>query len=263
MTSVLILAGSRREGCQLCLDAEVPSKALIPLGGVRMVDHMLRSLRDCPSLDGDIWISGLDVGALGKGAPADLQDFVKRIKPTAVGDGPAAATVAALDAGVQTPLLVTTCDHPLLTPEMISYVIEGAESDGCDLAVGLATRSVIQKAYPETKRTYLPLKPEGYSGCNLFLVRNKNGRKALDFWRSIGRDRKHPWKLARHLSYGTLFRMLLGRLNLDHAFAFGSRRVNAGVCPVIIPIAEAAIDVDKPSDLELVSSILAKAGKNG
>lgn len=259
MTSVLILAGSRQEDCPICIDANVSSKALVPLGGVRMIDHMLRSLRDTPSLSGDIWISGLSHPLLTKDAPADLKDFIQRIRPGCIGDNPASAILAVLEAGAETPLLITTCDHPLLTPAMISCLIDGADEHDCDFAVGLATRSVIEKAYPKTKRTYVPLMREGYSGCNLFLVRKAQGRRAVNFWRDIASDRKKPWKLARHLSTGTLLRMLIGRLDLESVFALGSKRVNADLCPIVIPIAEAAIDVDKPSDLDLVSTILAKA----
>ena len=260
MTSVLILAGSRQENCPLCRDANVVSKALVPLGGIRMIDHMLRALRDTPELDGDIWISGLCPKELGTNAPPDLADFIGRIKPAGVGKGPATAVLAALEKGAQTPLLVTTCDHPLLTRAMLTCLLEGAEARSCDFAVGLATRTVITEAYPKTKRTYLPFGGEGYSGCNLFLIRTIPGMGAVEFWRDVGKDRKKPWKLARHLSLGTFFRMMFGRLELEPAFAFGSRRIKAKIAPIIIPIAEAAIDVDKPADLVLVSSILKKAG---
>lgn len=225
-----------------------------------MIDHMLRSLRDSAAVDGEIWISGLCTDELAADAPADLIDFIGRVKPAGIGDGPATAVLAALEAGAQTPLLVTTCDHPLLTPAMVTCLIDGAEAQGCDFAVGLATRTVISQAYPTTRRTYLPFGGEGYSGCNLFLLRTSLGQRAVEFWRTVGKDRKKPWKLARHLSLGTFFRMMFGRLELEPAFAFGSRQIRAKIAPIIIPIAEAAIDVDKPADLVLVSSILAKAG---
>jgi len=196
----------------------------------------------------------------GSTVTADLRDFIGRIRPAGIGKGPATAVLAAIESGAETPLLVTTCDHPLLTPAMLTCLLDGAEERRCDFAVGLATRTVVSGAYPKTKRTYLPFGREGYSGCNLFLIRTAPGMGAVEFWRDVGKDRKKPWKLARHLSLGTFFRMMFGRLELEPAFAFGSRRIKAKICPIIIPIAEAAIDVDKPADLVLVSSILAKAG---
>ncbi|MEL7128740.1 MAG: nucleotidyltransferase family protein [Pseudomonadota bacterium] len=256
MTSVLILAGTRDEACPLCRDAKVESKALVPLGGVRMVDHMLRALRDSPSLTGDIWISGLCPEELVEGAPMDLVGFLHRVRAAPAAIGPAKATYAALDAGATFPLLVTTCDHPLLNPSMIDAFLSGADAVGCDAAVGLARQDVIQAAYPETQRTYLKLAGEGYSGCNLFLLRTDNARKGAEFWHNAEVDRKRPLKLVRRFGLGALLRMLTGRLPLLDAFEHGSRRIGASVAPIIFPIPEAAIDVDKPSDLVLVRQIM-------
>lgn len=259
MTSVLILAGSRDEACPLCEGTDVASKGLLPLRGVRMIDHMLRALRDTPELTGDVWISGIDPSAVSQGAPADLVDFVQRLKSCPIAEGPARATLAAIEGGADIPLLITTCDHPLLSPAMIRAVIQGAEGSDCDVAVGLARRTLIRKAYPEAKRTYVRLGGEGYSGCNLFLLRDLNGLKAVEFWRQVGLDRKKPVKIALRFGLGALMRMLLGQMELEHAFDYGSERVGAKIVPVIIPIAEAAIDVDKAADLILVRKILAEA----
>ena len=258
MTSVLILAGSRNEDCPLCAAMGVSSKALVPLAGVRMIDHMLRALRDTPELTGNVWISGLDLAALADGAPPDLADFITQIKACPEGVGPADATLKACAAGAGLPLLITTCDHPLLTPEMIRAVLEGGADNSSALVVGLASRSVISEAYPETKRTYINLGGEGYSGCNIFLIQTEEGMRAVDFWREVGRDRKKPLRLAQHFGYRSLLRMLFGRLSLQGAFEYGSKRVGAKLHPVVIPIAEAAIDVDKPEDLSLVSAILSR-----
>lgn len=259
MTSVLILAGSRDETCPLCVEANVVSKSLIPLSGARMIDHMLRALRDTPELDGDIWISGLCPDRLRENAPADLIGFLSRVKASPSEVSPADAAMSAVQAGADLPLLITTSDHPLLRPAMIREVLAGAEAEDCDVAVGLAPRSVIAEAYPSTKRTYLNFGGEGYSGCNLFLLRNTDGLKAVEFWRAAGRDRKKPLKLARRLGIGMLARLLFGRLSVSGVFQYGSERVGAKVRPVIIPIAEAAIDVDRPGDLVLVNRIMATA----
>jgi hypothetical protein len=48
----------------------------------------------------------------------------------------------------------------------------------------------------------------------------------------------------------------LGWLSLDGAFAHVSRLTGTRIRPVVMPFAEAAIDVDKAADYELVSAIL-------
>ncbi|MEL7480751.1 MAG: NTP transferase domain-containing protein [Pseudomonadota bacterium] len=259
MTSVLILAGSRPEPCPVCVETGVETKAIVPIQGVRMIDHMLRALRDCPSLTGDIWISGHHPDKLSAGAPEDLRSFLPRVQATPDEIGPAHAALSALNAGASCPLLITTCDHPLLTPQMIDALLKGAEASGCDFAVGLAPKELVQSAYPETERTYLNLAGEGYSGCNLFLVRTPEGRRALEFWRDVAHDRKNPLKIARRFGFRSLVRMFTGQLNLAEAFAHGSKRIGAKLSPIVIPFAEAAIDVDKPADLALVRRIMKRA----
>ena len=256
MTSVLILAGSRGADCPLCCEAGVETKALVPLGPDRLIDHMLRALRDTPALDGEVWISGCCPRQLEAGAPDDLKSFLTRVRATPTETGPAHAALSALDAGAGCPLLITTCDHPLLTSAMIDAVITGADAANCDFAVGLAPREIIQTAYPETERTYLKLAGEGYSGCNLFLLRTETGRRAIEFWRDVAHDRKKPLRLARRFGFGALVRMFTGNLCLAGAFEHGSRRIGAKLAPVVLPIPEAAIDVDKPADLALVRQIM-------
>jgi hypothetical protein len=51
----------------------------------------------------------------------------------------------------------------------------------------------------------------------------------------------------------------LGRLSLTDAFGYVAKRLSITTAPILIPIAEAAIDVDKPSDKELVERIWAGA----
>lgn len=258
MTSVLILAGSRNEACPLCAHAGVSSKALLKLAGVRMIDHVLRALRDTPELSGTIWVSGLCTDIIANGVPEDLIAFAKRLRAAPIGEGPARATLASLEAGAKLPLLITTCDHPLLTSEMIKTFLAESYTRGGDFSVGLATRPVIQAAYPDVKRTYIKLGGSGYSGCNLFFAMNDTGRNAVKFWRDVAHDRKRPLKIAQHFGYGALVRILFGRLGLAGAFMHGSKRVGAQITPVIIPIAEAAIDVDKLCDLALAEKILEK-----
>jgi len=256
VTSVLILAGARNGSCDLCRTAGVASKGLIPIGRMRMIDHVLMALRDSKELTGTIWVSGLETRYILENLPKELGEFGARLREAPAGSGPADAIVQTMQAGADLPLMVTTCDHPLLSPVMIGNFLSQALQAKCDFAVGLAERPVIQSAYPDVKRTYINLGGEGYSGCNLFLIGGQDGKKVVQFWRQAGQDRKKPWKIARRFGYSALFKMLLGRLDVHDAFAHGSAKVGADIKPIIIPIAEAAIDVDKTSDLVLVKKLL-------
>ena len=139
---------------------------------------------------------------------------------------------------------------------MVSVFIAGAEKAGADICVGLAAEDVIQAAYPDTRRTYLRFSDNAVSGCNLFYIANSNGLKAILFWQSVQHLRKSPLKLARKVGIGIGIKFAMGRLTLKGAFEYAAKRIGISASPVLMPFAEAAIDVDKPSDLDLVETII-------
>ena len=239
--AVLILAG-QREGVvdPLCEAAGVSHKAEIPIAGTPMLDRVVAALTDT-KLGNKLYVSGYS------GSP---------LKQVPNGKGPADSVVLGLSEINQYPCLVTTCDHALLTADMIRSFIEGAKVAGTDICVGLATETVIQAEYPETKRTYLRFSDEAVSGCNLFYIANEDGLKAIAFWQSVQHLRKNPLKLARKVGVGIGIKYATGRLTLKGAFDYAADRIGITAAPVLLPFAEAAIDVDKVSDLDLVEAIL-------
>jgi hypothetical protein len=78
------------------------------------------------------------------------------------------------------------------------------------------------------------------------------------FWRRVEQERKRPWRLVRAFGWRPLLAYLLGRLTLDDAITRASHVIGARVAAVVMPYPEAAIDVDKPADLELAERILAR-----
>lgn len=241
--AVLILAGQRAGVTDpLCEAKGVSHKAEIPVAGVPMLHRVISAL-EAAGLKDNIYISGYSEESL---------------KQVSSGKGPADSVALGLNEISQYPCLVTTCDHALLTPEMVQSFIEGAENAGADICVGFAKEATIQAAYPETKRTYLRFSDEAVSGCNLFYIANENGLKAISFWQSVQHLRKNPLKLAKKVGFGIGLKYAFGRLSLKGAFDYAAGRIGITAAPVFLPFAEAAIDVDKPSDLDLVEAILRK-----
>ena len=239
--AVLILAGQRAGVVDsLCASAGVSHKADILLHGIPMLTRVTTALVEAGFSDA-LYISGFSGSAFPE-VPS--------------GDGPADSVRLALEALDKYPCLITTCDHALLTADMVSAFTAGAKEAGADICVGLASKEVIQSAYPKTRRTYLKFSDISVSGCNLFYIANGNGLKAIVFWQSVQHLRKSPLKLARKLGIGVGIKYMMGRLTLQGAFDYAANRIGISAAPVLLPFAEAAIDVDKPSDLDLVESIL-------
>jgi len=158
--------------------------------------------------------------------------------------------------------LLTAADHPLLTPAMIADFVAKIPA-GVDVAALVATERTIRAEHPETKRTYFRFADEAISGCNLFALPTPRGRNAMAFWRRLEQDRKKPWKMAYSLGLGTLFDFALRRLTVDMAAEAIGARADARAAIVRTRYAEAAIDVDKPHDLELVTRILSSRRARG
>ena len=246
----LVLAAGRGPGDPMARAFGVTHKCLLPVAGVPMLTWVVMALRAGPAID-RIVIAIEDGAPL----PPGLGD-VKRIasKPMAA----ESAIFAATSGAVRYPLLVTTGDHPLLTAEMLAHFIGEAERMKADLCAGLARDKVILAAYPDTRRTFLAFGPDRVSGCNLFALKTPLALKALEKWRFLETVRKKPWRLFGAFGVTALARFLTGRLSLDQAFEIASRQLGLTARPILMPFAEAAIDVDKPEDKVLAEEILRK-----
>ena len=242
--SVLILAG-QREGVvdPLCVASGVDRKAIISINGRPMINYVLDALGRA-SFEPPFHVSGFDA------------DYDERLTQSLSGAGPADSAQAALGEGIDFPCLLTTADHPLLTAQMLEVFLKQAQESGADFCVGFAEKNIIQPAYPNVKRTYLNFSDRSVSGCNLFYIKNSNGLAAIEFWKDAQHLRKRPLKLAHSLGWSVLLKYALRGLSLNGAFEYVSRRLKITAKPILIPIAEAAIDVDKPADKALVESIL-------
>ena len=242
----LVLAGSRGGIDPVADYAGVSHKGLIVLGGETLLTRVLRALDQAGATR--IGVSTSDI------AIVDALTGVAKANPLPAAGGPSQSVHDGASI-MGTPLLVTTVDHALLQSEWITEFIVNTPAD-CDFAVLMATEAVVRAAAPETKRTYLAFRDGRYSGCNLFLLKTDRALLAIDLWRKVEQHRKQPWKIAAMLGPVMLGRYLLGRMTLDETV--GRIGALAGVKAVAVRAHDglAAVDVDKPSDLDLVRSLV-------
>ena len=252
--TAIVLAGRRPGEDGFAAAHGVAAKALIPAGGEPMLGRVARTLLASPSV-GRIVVLAQDADALLTGGLAWMAED-PRIATAEAGDG-ISASVGAL-AGTEAapyPVLVTTADHPLLRPEMVETFIAGAE--GADSAFAMVERSVVEGLHPDTRRTWLKAADGHYSGANLFALMTPASKLGTDFWARAEKDRKSPLKLLRTLGPVMFLRAVTRTISLGEAAERAGRKAGIRLKAVTLPFAEAAIDVDKPADLELAERILA------
>ena len=255
--AALVLAGSRGPTDPLALSQGARHRALLEVGGTPMLLRVLRALRATRGI-GRITVSIEEPAALGSLPELDalVRDGALAIHRSLPSPSRSVQDVLdSLPAG--RPLLVTTADHALLRPEIVERFLTDAEASGADLAIGLVAARLLRARFPESKRTFLRFRDDGYSGANLFLFRTARARNAASFWVRAERYRKRPWRLVSAFGPVALGLFLLRRLDLDQALERASRVIGARVAAIRLPFAEAAVDVDKPADLELARQLVA------
>ena len=256
--TALVLAGRRGSEDPLARHCRVAYKCMALAAGVPMVVRVLDALAASASVE-RIFIV-LEDPAILDSEPA-VQAWLRDHACVALTGAatPSLSVLKALDeipAGL--PMLVTTADHPLLTPQIVEHFCAAARATAADVVAGLTPAEVIRAAYPDAQRTYLRFGDGPCSGANLFALLTPGSWPAVAFWRRVEQERKRPWRLVRAFGLGPLIAYLCGGLTLDLAMARASAVIGAQVVAVRLPFAEAAIDVDKPADLALVEAILAR-----
>lgn len=155
------------------------------------------------------------------------------------------------------PFLLTTADHPLLTPDMIAAFLAGAQAEEADIAVGFVESRTLLARYPDNRRTWLKFRGGWYSGANLFYFGSPRVKPALNLWREVEQDRKKVWKLFARFGPLLFLQAALKLVTLQQALATAGRRLGLKVKPVVLNAPEACIDVDKVDDHRLVEAIIA------
>jgi len=247
--AALILAGSRAGVVDpVAAYAGVPHKAMILLQGTTLLARVAAALR------------GAGAGRIAVSAdhPAVLIEAMRlglEVIPPAA--GPSDSVARGFDV-LGAPLLVTTADHALLEPAWVARFI--ADAPAADVAALLARRPEVEAAAPGTRRTWLRFADGSWSGCNLFWLATPQAVAAIGLWRGVEADRKRPWRIVRRLGPGLLFRYLTGRLTLATAIRHLGRRAGIEAAVVSTPFGLAAVDVDKPADLDLVRQLVDRPG---
>jgi GTP:adenosylcobinamide-phosphate guanylyltransferase len=239
--TAIVLAGERPGGDPLAASFGVPAKALIPVDGVAMVDRVVAALEGHSKV-AKVVVAGGD-------ALAATRENVEPAGRTI------AQTVRALVERGEFPLLITTADHALLDEGMIGSFIAGAE--GRDLVVGVVERRTLLAQFPKSRRTWLRFRSGSYSGANLFWIGSAKVLPVLEVWGAVEQRRKRGRALLSAFGPLVLIGTALRLLTIQGALGRVGRRFGLVAGAVVLPQAEACIDVDSVADHVLVEAIVA------
>jgi CTP:molybdopterin cytidylyltransferase MocA len=259
--TAIVLAGDRTKADSLINHSKAGSKAMIDLDGMPMVRRVLNALRSSRVVN-RIALCGPEASEIAKDDELAKWADSGEVIWSEPGISPSTSAYQAMKGlGPEEAVLLTTADHPLLTAEIVDAFGRQSLADDIDVAVGLASHALVLEAYPGIKKTVLHFSDGDFCGCNLFAFITPEGRRAARFWRRIEQQRKKPLVVIGLLGWWAVIRYRLGLLSLEEALAKLSKRLGLRMRAVILPYANAAIDVDSVADLVLVKGSLAKAAE--
>jgi len=260
MTTAIVMAG-RREGHVDPLAAAVglSDKCVVPVAGRPMIAHVLATLRDTPGI-GKVIVSINDPALLDDIAEARALRGQGRLVIAPARTNLVDSLLAAVDQA-DFPILITTADNVLLTPEAACEFFRGAEAAGAEVAVAFARRQSVIDAHPDGQRRFYRFSDDSYSNCNSYWIGSRKALKAAEVFRSGGQFAKHPLRIVQALGIVNLIRFRYGIGTLDEAFRRFSRRFRLAIHAVILSDGAVAIDVDNARTLGVTEAIL--AGRDG
>lgn len=259
--NAIVLAGDRRADDPLLRDAGVHCKAMLEIDGEPMVLRVLRALSHSRYV-GQRYLSGPEQQCLQDNSALGHLVETREVRWIAPEASPSTSAYRAMnEAEGGRPMLITTADHPLLTPEIVDRFCADSSSRDADVTVGMCRYDIIKAGFPELKKTILRFSDGDYCGCNLFAFLTPDSKRLADVWRRVESERKNPLRLIRLLGWSAVLRYLLGSLSLQEALDRLSRRLKLRISVVELPYAEAAVDVDSMADRLVVQRRLEARGR--
>lgn len=254
MDAIVIAGGIPNPEDPLYSFVKGDAKALVDIAGKPMVQWVLDALGDSKGVD-NVIIVGL--------SPKNRLNCKKPLHYLSNQGRMLANIVAGINKSLQLDkkskyVLIVSSDIPALQPHMVDWLVDTAMQTKDDLYYGVCPRDVMEKRYPDSKRTFTRLKDMEVCGSDINLCHVRMATDHLDLWESILGARKSPLMQASKLGLGLLFALATRQLTLEQAVARISARIGIKGRAIVWPYAEPCMDVDKPHQLELMRVDLAK-----
>lgn len=253
--TAIVLAGDRAANDEMA--GTFPGrKALLDINGKPMIGYVLDAAERAKTI-ADIYVVANDVKDIEQGLQAAGRN-VRRIRFIEGDVSPVRSVLKTVETlKPPLPVLVMTGDNPLLNAPVIEDFCKRSLSEaGADVTFALATKSALEARYPGGRRTFVKLKGEAYSGCNLYTLMTDKALEAARYWLSVEKDRKRTLAMVRGLGFGTFLRVLTRTITLDEALRRVSPTLGAEVRAVLAAEPRIAIDVDRPHQADMVRDIL-------
>lgn len=253
--TALVMAGKRSGALDpLAEQAGVSQKAVVPVHRVPMIERVVRQVAACPQV-GAIRIVAHDrdeIAAL----PAIARLAEEGRLTFAEGRFNIVDSVFSGADGAQFPLLVTTADNCLVTPEGYSEFIAKCLETEAGGAAGLARKERVQEADPVGQKRFYKFRDGEFSNCNLYWLGSEKALGAAEIMREGGQFVKFPSRIIKAFGLMNLVRFRMGWGSKEKLFEQISRRFKVRLVPIELSDGHYAIDVDNQRTFDVTERIL-------
>lgn len=254
MDAIVIAGGIPNPEDPLYSFVKGDAKALVDVAGKPMVQWVLDALGDAKRVD-NVIIVGL--------SPKNQLRCRKPLHFVSNQGRMLANIVAGINKSLQLNkknkyVLVVSSDIPAMKAHMVDWLVDTSMQTHDDLYYGVCPRDVMEKRFPDSRRTYTRLKDMEVCGSDINICHVRMATDRLDLWESLLGARKSPFMQASKIGLGILFALFTRQLTLEDAVTRISERVGIKGRAIVWSYAEPCMDVDKPHQLELIRADLSK-----
>lgn len=231
--NVLILAGGG-------------DRVFSPINGKAMVEYVVDAVCDTKDI-GDIAITG-DVDRL-KSYFGDRIDYY-------IQDGDSLFTSVERGLGPflqDRHVIIVTADIPMIKSHMINEFIIECQSEYADLYYPIVEKGINAEKFSHMRRTYIKLEEGQYTGGNIVCINPRIIGRCKKFIYELMDNRKKPWKIGKMLGLRFLILLLAGKLTIPAIEQQIYETLNVKAKAIISCYGEIANDIDRVSDIELIS----------
>lgn len=253
--TALIMAGKRSGALDpLAQAAGVAQKAVVPVNGVPMVARVTEAVSRVPEV-GAIRIVAHEPDEI---AALPVVDGLIREGRLSFAQGKFNIVDSVLEAaeGADFPLLITTADNCLVTPEGYSEFIAKALAANAGGAAGLARKEDVIAADPEGQKKFYEFRDGGFSNCNMYWIGSEKALSAAEVMRGGGQFVKFPSRIIKAFGLMNLIRFRLGTGSKEKLFEQVSKRFGFNMVPIELSDGHYAIDVDNERTFNVTEKIL-------
>lgn len=253
--TALIMAGKRSGVLDpLAERAGVAQKCVVPVNGVPMVARVTEAVSKVPE------VNKIRIVAHEPDEIAAQPVVAKLIEEgrLAFAEGKFNIVDSVLEGakGVDFPLMITTADNCLVTPEGYSEFINKALAADAGGAAGLARKEDVQAADPEGQAKFYQFQDGGFSNCNMYWIGSENALSAAEVMRGGGQFVKFPSRIIKAFGLMNLVRFKLGNGSKEKLFKQVSKRFGFNMVPIELSDGHYAIDVDNERTFNVTEKIL-------